>query len=136
MTSTKKLYILAKKYLVPSGLPESVRPSDEWLRKLAEDQASSLVTHFHKKQAVDRIKASIEAEVEKKQFMYRFGESLRTIDGQVGVLDRDCCAMFEGTDESAENMRMPGMLRQFKLLQNVDAQRAQALISSRAKPFV
>jgi hypothetical protein len=37
VTSTKRLYLVAKKYLVPKGLAENVRPSDEWLKKLACD---------------------------------------------------------------------------------------------------
>lgn len=78
-TNKQKLYVITKKYLIPKDTPTVLLPTDEWLMKLAHENATNLVSFFHKKQAIDKIKMDVETEIENKSMKLKITEDLKKI---------------------------------------------------------
>ena len=123
---------------MPEGLPKVLRPTDQWLRQLAAENSSDLVSFHHKKQIMEKVANAIAAEVVRKRQVVAMGRQVNAVQSIVDRLDRDCCNLFGDQDQNAERASRPPLLRHLAhVIESGNCGcRAEDLVRSRAADVV
>jgi hypothetical protein len=132
----KDLFLVVKNNLVPEDLPENLRPTDLWLKKMAEENKSNLNSFSFKKKLMGEIHDRIYDEIKRKTTVMQMGESLAEVSNKIDALNNDYCSLFHNRDENAIRAKQAPLVRQLQMMYELEPAKADRLVQSRADPFI